>query len=98
MIRVVLPTHLRNLAGIEGEVTLSVDGTVSPRGVIDALEAQHPTLRGTIRDQATGARRPFMRYFACERDLSLEPPDAVLPEEVVSGREPFLIVAAMAGG
>jgi molybdopterin synthase sulfur carrier subunit len=98
MIRVVLPAHLRTLARVDGEVKLNVEGQVTLRSVLDALEAQYPMLRGTIRDHATQKRRPFVRFFACERDLSHEPPDASLPEAVVSGAEPFLIVGAMAGG
>jgi molybdopterin synthase sulfur carrier subunit len=98
MIRVVLPAHLRTLARVDGEVKLNVEGQVTLRSVLDALEAQYPMLRGTIRDHATQKRRPFVRFFACEQDLSHEPPDASLPEAVVSGAEPFLIVGAMAGG
>ena len=98
MIRVILPTHLRNLARIEGEVTLEVDGPVTPGTVLDALEARYPMLRGTIRDHATLRRRPFVRFFACEEDLSHDPPDTPLPESVVLGKEPFLVVGAMAGG
>jgi hypothetical protein len=105
-IRVVLPAHLRNLAGVDGEVSLAVAGDVAgavPHGLtrealLDALEARYPMLRGTIRDRATLKRRPFVRYFACERDLSHDPPDTQLPAEVLDGREPFLIVGAMAGG
>ena len=98
MIRVVLPTHLRNLARIEGEVTLEPAGPATPGSVLDALESRYPALRGTIRDQATLRRRPFVRFFACEEDLSHEPPDTPLPEAVVLGKEPFLVVGAMAGG
>lgn len=98
MIRVVLPTHLRRLACVEGEVELQVEGPATQRSVLDALEARYPALRGTIRDHGTQQRRPFLRYFACEQDLSLDPPDAPLPEAVASGREPFLIVGAIAGG
>jgi hypothetical protein len=98
MIRIVLPFHLRNLAGVAGEVELSVEGPATLGSVLDALEARYPVLRGTIRDHATGRRRPFLRYFACEQDLSLEPPDAPVPEDVLSGREPFLVVGAIAGG
>ena len=98
MIRVVLPCHLRNLARVEGEVTLSAANPVSVRSVLDALEANYPMLRGTIRDHDTLKRRPFVRFFACKEDLSLEPPETELPDEVVSGAEPFLIVGAMAGG
>jgi molybdopterin synthase sulfur carrier subunit len=98
VIRVVLPHHLRTLAMTTGEVQLDVAGPVTQRAVIDALEAAFPALRGTIRDPATQRRRPFIRFFACEDDLSLEPPDAPLPEAVVSGREPLHVVGAMAGG
>jgi len=98
MIRVWLPSHLRTLAGISGEVALEVEGSITQRSVIDALEARYPALRGTIRDQVTGERRPFMRFFACEEDLSHESPDAPLPQAVVSGAEPYLIVGAIAGG
>jgi molybdopterin synthase sulfur carrier subunit len=98
MIRVVLPTHLRTLARLEGEVTLEVEGPVTQRAVLDALEARYPMLRGTIRDQVTHKRRAFVRFFACEEDLSHEPPDAPLPEAVAAGTEPLLIVGAMAGG
>ena len=98
MIRVVLPYHLRNLARVEGEVELEVASPVTVRAVIDALEARYPTLRGTIRDHGTLKRRPFIRFFACKEDLSLEPTDTILPEAVISGIEPFLIVGAMAGG
>ena len=98
MIRVVLPTHLRKLARVEGEVTLDVGGRVTQRAILDALEARYPMLRGTIRDQVTQRRRPFVRFFACEEDLSHEPPDAPLPAAVAAGTEPYLIVGAMAGG
>ena len=98
MIRVVLPYHLRNLARIDGEVQLEVEGPATLRSVLDALEARHPVLRGTIRDHDTMKRRPFVRFFACKEDLSLEPHDTQLPEAVVTGGEPFLIVGAMAGG
>jgi hypothetical protein len=98
MIRVVLPFHLRNLARVEGEVELEVAAPITIRKVLDELEARYPTLRGTIRDHDTLKRRPFVRFFACKEDLSLEPPDFQLPEEVVSGKEPFLVVGAMAGG
>ena len=98
MIRLVLPAHLRTLARIDGEVELTVAGEVTQRSVLDALEARYPVLCGTIRDQDTGKRRPFIRFFACEEDLSHEQPDAELPEEVVKGKEPYLVVAAMAGG
>jgi sulfur-carrier protein len=98
MIRVVLPAHLRKLARVDGEVTLSVPGPVTQRAVLDALEARYPMLCGTIRDHVTRQRRPFVRYFACQQDLSHEPPDAVLPDAVAAGAEPFLVVGAMAGG
>ena len=98
MIRVVLPTHLRKLARIDGEVTLDVRGPVTQRTILDALEARYPMLRGTIRDQVTQRRRPFVRFFACEQDLSHELPDAPLPDAVTTGAEPFLVVGAMAGG
>jgi molybdopterin synthase sulfur carrier subunit len=98
VIRVLLPQPLRTLARVEGEVELSVEGAVTQRSVLDALEAQYPALRGTIRDHATGARRPFVRFFACEQDLSHEPADAPLPEAVAKGTEPFLVVGAIAGG
>ena len=98
MIRVVLPTHLRTLARIDGEVQLEIEGQVTQRSVLDALEARYPVLCGTIRHHVTKQRRPFMRFFACEQDLSLEPPDAPLPDAVASGAEPFLVVGAIAGG
>jgi molybdopterin converting factor small subunit len=98
MIRVVLPSHLRRLASVDGEVHLDVVGEVTQASVLDALEARYPMLRGTIRDQESGKRRAFMRFFACEEDLSHDQPDAALPAEVASGREPYLIVGAMAGG
>jgi sulfur-carrier protein len=98
MIRVVLPAHLRRLALIDGEVRLDIAGKVSQRSVLDALEASYPMLRGTIRDQDSKRRRAFIRFFACEEDLSHEEPDALLPAAVASGSEPFLIVGAMAGG
>ena len=98
MIRVVLPAHLRILARAAGEVHLDVAGQATQRSVLDALEACYPMLRGTIRDQVTEQRRPFVRFFACEEDLSHEPPDAPLPAAVASGAEPFLIVGAIAGG
>jgi molybdopterin synthase sulfur carrier subunit len=97
-IRVVLPAHLRTLAGVDGEVHLEVDGPVTAGAVVDALEARYPALGGTIRDRATGRRRPFIRFFAGEEDLSHEPGDAVLPPAVAAGTEPFFIVGAMAGG
>jgi sulfur-carrier protein len=98
MIRVVLPSHLRTLARVDGEVKLDVDGQVTQRSVLDALETSYPMLRGTIRDQVTQQRRAFVRFFACEEDLSHEPPDAPLPDAVALGAEPFLVVGAMAGG
>ena len=98
MIRVVLPTHLRTLARVGGEVTLELEGPATQRSVLDALEARYPMLRGTIRDQVSGQRRPFVRFFACEQDLSHEQPDAPLPDAVATGKEPFLIVGAIAGG
>ncbi len=98
MIRVVLPAHLRNLASVEGEVELHVRGQATQRSVLDALEDRYPMLRGTIRDHATQRRRPFVRFFACEQDLSHEPPDTPLPEPVATGAEPFMVVGAMAGG
>ena len=98
MIRVVLPAHLRTLARVGGEVTLDIDGPVTQHSVLDALEVRYPMLRGTIRDHVTQRRRPFIRFFACEQDLSHEPPDAPLPDAVVTGAEPLLIVGAMAGG
>jgi sulfur-carrier protein len=98
MIRVVLPAHLRRLARIEGEVRLDVTGQVTQGSLLDALETRYPMLRGTIRDQDSGRRRAFIRFFACEEDLSHEPPDDPLPDAVVSGAEPYLIVGAMAGG
>ena len=97
-IRVVLPFHLRTLAHLEGEATLEVEGVVTQRSVLDALEARYPVLSGTIRDHVTQQRRPFLRFFACEQDLSLEPPDAPLPEAVATGAEPFLVIGAIAGG
>ncbi len=98
MIRVILPTHLRTLAHVDGEVTLEIEGQATQRSVLDALEACYPMLRGTIRDHVTHKRRPFVRFFACEEDLSHEPPDAALPEAVASGAEPFMVVGAIAGG
>ncbi|MBI3414339.1 MAG: MoaD/ThiS family protein [Verrucomicrobia bacterium] len=98
MIRVVLPYHLRNLARVDGEVQLEVAGPATVRALLDALEARHPVLRGTIRDHDTLRRRPFIRYFACKEDLSLDPPETALPEAVANGTEPFLVVGAMAGG
>jgi len=98
MIRVVLPYHLRTLARVDGEVQVEVRNPPTLCAVLDALEARYPALRGTIRDHVTMKRRPFVRFFACKEDLSLEPPDTRLPDEVVSGTQPFLIVGAMAGG
>ncbi|MGH9795229.1 MAG: MoaD/ThiS family protein [Candidatus Acidiferrales bacterium] len=98
MIRVILPAHLRNLARVDGEVQLEVQGQATQRSVLDALEARYPMLRGTIRDHALQQRRPFLRFFACEEDLSHESPDAPLPEAVSTGAEPLLIIGAIAGG
>ena len=98
MIRVELPSHLRKLARVAGDLEVDVEGPVTVDAVLDALEARYPALRGTIRDHDTKRRRPFMRFFACEQDLSHEPPDAPLPEAVATGKEPLLIVGAMAGG
>ncbi len=98
MIRVVLPPHLRTLARVGEEITLQVEGPATQRSVLDALEASYPVLRGTIRGHVTHRRRPFVRFFACEQDLSHQPPDSPLPEEVAKGVEPLLVVGAMAGG
>jgi molybdopterin synthase sulfur carrier subunit len=98
MIRVVLPQHLRTLAGVGREVTVDVKGEVTQRSVLDALEASYPMLRGTIRDHVTHRRRPFVRFFACEQDLSHESPDTPLPREVTSGVEPLFVIGAIAGG
>ena len=98
MIRVVLPPHLRTLAQVDGDVVLEVDGEPSIRSVLDALEVRYPVLLGTIRDQVTQQRRPFVRFFACQEDLSHEPPDARLPDAVAAGTEPFFVIGAMAGG
>lgn len=98
MVRVILPQHLRTLARVSSEVTLDVSSLVTIDSVLDALESQYPMLRGTIRDHATKRRRPFIRFFACEQDISHEPPDTLLPEAVMTGAEPLLIVGAMAGG
>jgi molybdopterin synthase sulfur carrier subunit len=98
MIRVVLPMHLRTLAKVGAEVQVEVEGLVTQRSVLDALEARYPMLRGTIRDHVTQKRRAFLRFFACEEDLSLEPPDAPLPAAVASGAEPFFVIGAIAGG
>ena len=98
MIRVVLPAHLRTLAKVDGEVKLDIEGRATQRSVLDALEGRYPMLRGTLRDHVTGQRRPFVRFFACEEDLSHEAPDDPLPDAVATGAEPFLIVGAIAGG
>ena len=98
MIRVVLPPHLRTLAKVSGDVELAVEGCVTQRSILDALETRYPMLRGTIRDQTTQVRRPFLRFFACEEDYSHESPDAPLPDKVASGAEPFFIIGAIAGG
>ncbi len=98
MIRVVLPYHLRNLAKVGAEVSVAVDGEVSASSILDALEAEYPVLRGTIRDHGTLKRRPFLRYFVCEEDLSHEPPETPLPAAIAEGREPFMVVGAIAGG
>jgi hypothetical protein len=98
MIRVVLPFHLRNLAHVDGEVMLDVQGAVTQRSILNALEARYPMLCGAIRDHVTQQRRPFLRFFACGEDLSHEPPDAPLPEAVASGKEPFIVLGAIAGG
>jgi molybdopterin synthase sulfur carrier subunit len=98
VIRVVLPPHLRNLAQISGEVHVDLTGAVTQRRVLDAVEEKYPMLQGTMRDRGTGRRRPFVRFFACEEDLSNESPDSPLPDRVTDGKEPFLVVGAMAGG
>jgi molybdopterin converting factor small subunit len=98
VIRVALPAHLRTLAHVDGEVRIDVEGEATQRSVLDALEDRYPMLRGTIRDRVTQRRRAFVRFFACEQDLSHEPPDALLPDAVATGAEPFLVVGAMAGG
>jgi hypothetical protein len=98
MIRVVLPTPLKTLAQVQGEVRLEVEGPVTQSSVLDALEVRYPMLRGTLRDQQTHKRRPFIRFFACQQDLSHEAPDAPLPEQIAAGTEPFLVIGAMAGG
>lgn len=98
MIRVIIPRHLRTLSRTGNELQLQIDGTVTVRAIIDALEAAYPVLRGTIRDYGTLKRRPFVRFFACQQDISLEPPDTPVPAEVASGKEPFIIIGAMAGG
>ena len=98
MVKIVVPYHLRALAHIDGDVTLDVAAPVTTRTILDALEARYPMLRGTIRDHGTGKRRPLLRYFACEEDVSLDPPDTPLPEAIASGAEPFFVVGAIAGG
>jgi molybdopterin converting factor small subunit len=98
MIQVVLPAHLRSLAGVKGEVELEIQGEVTRRSVLDALEARYPMLRGTIRDHVAGERRPLLRFFACGEDVTHEPPDAPLPRAIASGAEPFYIIGAIAGG
>ncbi len=98
MIRVILPQHLRTLARVEGEVQVDVDGPVTQRSVLDALEARYPVLCGTMRDHVTLKRRPFIRFFACQEDLSHEAPDSPLPEAVTTGAEPFMVIGAIAGG
>jgi hypothetical protein len=98
MIRIVLPPHLRTLAQVRGDVELEVAGQVTQRSILDALEARYPMLCGTIREHGTGQRRAYLRFFACEQDLSHESPDAPLPDEVVSGKEPFVVLGAIAGG
>ena len=98
MILVVLPAHLRALAGVRGDLELEVDGQVTRQSILDALEAQYPMLRGTIRDHVAGERRPFLRFFACGEDVTHEPADALLPKEIASGKEPFYIIGAIAGG
>jgi len=98
MIRVILPHHLRTLANVGSEVTVELEGPATQRSVLDALESRYPMLRGTIRDHVTQQRRPFLRFFACEEDLSHESPDALLPEAVTEGKEPFLVIGAIAGG
>jgi hypothetical protein len=98
MIRVVLPQHLRTLARVDGEIQLDVEGAITQRSVLDALEARYPVLCGTMRDHVTLKRRPFIRFFACQEDLSHEPPDAPLPDAVANGTEPFLVIGAIAGG
>ena len=98
MIRVVLPQHLKTLAQVNGEVHLEVEGPVTQSAILDALETRYPMLRGTVRDQITHKRRPFVRFFACQQDLSHEPSDAPLPRQIATGAEPFLVIGAMAGG
>jgi molybdopterin synthase sulfur carrier subunit len=98
VIQVVIPAHLRTLAGVTGDVTLKVEGEVTRRSILDALEKQYPMLRGTILEHASGERRPFLRFFACSEDVTHESPDAPLPQEIASGAEPFYIIGAIAGG
>jgi sulfur-carrier protein len=98
VIRVVLPAHLRTLAGVHGEVELQVEGPITQRSILDALETSYPMLRGTIRDHVSQRRRPFVRFFACEEDLSHDPPDTPLPDAIAKGAEPFMVVGAIAGG
>jgi len=98
MIRVVIPAHLRTLASVSGEVTLDVKGQITQRSVLDALESRYPMLKGTIREHVTLKRRPFLRFFACQQDLSLESPDSPLPDAVAEGKEPFLVIGSVAGG
>jgi molybdopterin synthase sulfur carrier subunit len=98
MIQVMLPAHLRNLAGVGGDISIEVPGQVTQRSILDALESTYPMLCGTIRDHVTHQRRPFLRFFACQEDLSHEPPDAPVPDAVSSGKEPFMIIGAIAGG
>ena len=98
MIRVILPAHLQNMAKVGREVTIDIDGPVTQAAILDALEATYPVLRGTIRDHVSKQRRPFLRFFACEQDLSHDPPDAPLPDAVVSGNQPFVVLGAIAGG
>ena len=98
MIRVVMPAHLRTLAGVSGDVTIEVDGEVTRRSILDALETQYPMLRGTIREHVSRERRPFLRFFACGEDITHQSPDAPLPQEIASGAEPFYVIGAIAGG
>ena len=98
MIRIILPYHLRNLARVDGEVTLEVKGAVTINSVLDALETKYPMLAGTVRDHGTKKRRPFLRFYACKEDLSLDPPEKPLPEDIASGREPFMVIGSVAGG
>ena len=98
MIRVAMPAHLRTLAGVNGDVTLNIEGEVTRRSILDALEQQYPMLRGTIREHVSGERRPFLRFFACGEDITHNSPDDPLPEEIASGKEPFYVIGAIAGG